>query len=288
MNDRRAVGDTLDLPADVAAWIGRRLERADTIAPRLVASFEATLMPHLVARSAEAPLGLFWCLAPDLMEPQHIGADGHPQGGLLLPRLPYPRRMWAGGDLAFHGAFKAGDVVTKTSTIADIVMKTGRSGRLAFVTMRHAYGVGGHLVLAERQDVVYREAAGTGTQPTRPPALTGDPPLRIWTVAVDPVMLFRYSALTFNGHRIHYDRPYATAVEGYDGLVIHGALQATLMLNLAADLLGSTPTRFAYRGHAPAICDGAIQVQATRRADAALMLRVLSGSGTVTMTGEAH
>ena len=273
---------------DAAAWIGRRIERSDVIAPRLAQAFAAALAPHLAPQNG-APLGVAWCLAPDIVEPADLGEDGHSRPGVFLPALPYPRRMWAGGELTFHGGFAVGDVVTKTSTIEDIAFKTGASGRLAFVTVRHHYRVGDRLVLGERQDIVYREAAGTGSRPPHPPKPPpAAAPVGAWTVAIDPVMMFRYSALTFNGHRIHYDRPYATAVEGYAGLVIHGPLQATLMLNLAAEVLGEAPARFAYRGQSPLIAGAPVRVEATGREGNRLMLHVLSADGVATMVAEAE
>ena len=315
------------LTPDIAAWIGRSSERTDVISARMAESFTATLAPHL-ARPAAVPLGLFWCLAPDIVAREDLGADGHPRTGLFLPAMPYPRRMWAGGELVFRGAFTIGDAVTKTSTIEKITFKTGSTGKLAFLEVRHHYRVGERLVLDERQDIVYREAAppgratldhdafssnraeGTnvtvvdkvehdGAQKPVPPfwhhapsaaeATAPDPTACSWTVDVDSTLLFRYSALTFNGHRIHYDHSYATEVESYDGLVVHGPLQATLMLNLAASLFGTTPSRFIYRGQAPLICDGlSVRVEVAARDRSMLKLKVLTRKGTATMVAEAY
>ena len=273
--------------SEFAGWIGRRCERIDIVSPRLAESFRATLAPHLAAQ-AGTPLGVFWCFAPDIVEPGDLGSDGHPRTGIFLPALPYSRRMWAGGELAFHGVFAIGDSVTKTSTIEKLVFKTGATGKLAFLTIRHDYEVGERLMLHERQDVVYRDAAGTGSRPPNPPkAAAADAVDLRREIAFDPALLFRYSALTFNGHRIHYDRPYATEVEGYDGLVVHGPLQATLLLNVAAEMLGGVPRRFSYRGQAPLICGGSIRIEAVRREDAGLALRVVSPEGTATMIAEA-
>ena len=276
------------LTPDMAAWIGRSSERTDVISARMVESLTATLAPHLALQSA-VPLGLFWCLAPDIVAREDLGADGHPRTGIFLPAMPYPRRMWAGGELMFRGAFRIGDAVTKTSTIENIAFKTGSTGKLAFLNVRHHYRVGERLVLDERQDIVYREAAPPDrATPSAAEATAPDPTACSWTVDVDSPLLFRYSALTFNGHRIHYDRSYATEVEGYDGLVVHGPLQATLMLNLAASIFGTTPSRFAYRGHAPLICDGlSVRVEAAARDHSMLKLKVLTGKGTATMVAEA-
>ncbi|REG50778.1 3-methylfumaryl-CoA hydratase [Paraburkholderia sp. BL6669N2] len=160
-----------------------------------------------------------------------VGPDGHPKRGGFLPPVPLPRRMWAGGRLTFHAPLKVGDHATRTSTIANIEDKTGRSGRLVFVTVQHTIEAGGELKLEEEHDIVYRDAPQEGARPPQPQLA---PEGETWRRAIDAdaVMLFRYSALTFNGHRIHYDYPYVTEVEGYPGLIVHGPLIATLLVDL--------------------------------------------------------
>ncbi|MFL9958697.1 MaoC family dehydratase N-terminal domain-containing protein [Paraburkholderia nemoris] len=160
-----------------------------------------------------------------------VGPDGHPKRGDFLPPVPLPRRMWAGGRLTFHAPLKVGEHAKRTSTIANIEDKTGRSGRLVFVTVQHAIEVDGELRLEEEHDIVYRDAPQEGA---RPPQAALAPEGETWnrTIDADAVMLFRYSALTFNGHRIHYDYPYVTEVEGYPGLIVHGPLIATLLVDL--------------------------------------------------------
>ena len=278
------------LDADLAAWIGRRSERHDAMDERLIAEFTATLSPHL-AQAAHVPPGLFWCLAPDIEPMDQLGGDGHPRLGLFLPDPTLPRRMWAGGELVFHDDFRPGDRVTKASTIEDIAFKTGKSGRLCFVTLRHHYSARGQLILEERQDIVYREppSATVGARAAVPAEAAGTAPPGAgdWVVTPTPTLLFRYSAMTFNGHRIHYDFPYATAVEGYSGLVVHGPLQATLMLNLAAARLGRLPVRFAYRGLAPLMGDRAFSVMATAGSAGGLETRVIDAAGETTMAGRA-
>jgi 3-methylfumaryl-CoA hydratase len=262
-------------------WVGRTHERRDTLAPRLAAEFEATFAPNL-ARLPGAPLGLFWTLAPDVESASNLGPDGHPRLGLHLPPLPFARRMWAGGELSFSGAFAVGDEVVKTSTIESITFKTGATGPLAFVTVRHRYNVGGALALDERQDIVYRTPSGEAATPTT--AVPAD--IRTtFAVEATPTLLFRYSAMTFNGHRIHYDAPYATDVEGYAGLVVHGPMQATLMLNAAAQALGRTPNTFRYRGLSPLIAGQTFQVEAIAAQDGGLATRVVSAEGVLTMSG---
>lgn len=268
---------------DPSVWIGRRTERQDVIAERLIAEFAATLSPHL-ATTAPVPPGIFWCLAPDIVAPPQLGGDGHAKLGLVLPDVGLPRRMWAGGELVFHGDFAPGDKVTKTGSIDDIAFKAGRTGRLCFVTVRNRYDVRERLILDERQDIVYREPArGGGVQASGSP--TTAIPSDAWIVTPSPTLLFRYSAMTFNGHRIHYDFPYATETEGYAGLVVHGPLQATLMLNLAAVRRRRMPRRFAYRGLAPLICDQPFSVAAADRSDGGQELRVVASTGETTMSG---
>jgi 3-methylfumaryl-CoA hydratase len=265
-------------------WIGRKTSRTEPITARMVQQFHATLAG---TRGPGAVLpGFHWCLAPDVVEPQDFGRDGHPRTGLFLPPLPLPLRMWAGGAVTFHAPFETGDTVTRHSTIADIAFKTGRSGRLGFVTVEHAYTVNGTPRVSERQDIVYRDPAPAGLR-TAPPAEDWTP-LGSWSITPTSTLLFRFSALTFNGHRIHYDHPYATQVEGYDGLVVHGPLQSVWMLNLAAEVLGRSPAHFSYRGLTPLICDTPVTIEA-RLAEGGLDLRVRrDGDGVTTMQARAE
>lgn len=162
-----------------------------------------------------------------------IGDDGHPRLGGFMPPIPLPRRMWAGGRVHWHAPLRVGDTVRRTTTIVSVSHKAGRSGDLVFVLLRHALSLAdGTLAVSEEQDIVYRAPAQAGDPVPAPQAAPSE---ASWTrmVTPDPVLLFRYSALTFNGHRIHYDRPYATGTEGYEGLVVHGPLIATLLADLA-------------------------------------------------------
>lgn len=271
---------------DYQDWIGRTTERQEQITPRLIAQFAATLDGLIVDR--QVPLGLFWALVPDMLPKDRLGRDGHPRTGIFLPALPLPRRMWAGGELLLHDDLQPGDQVTRTSTIQKIARKQGVTGPLGFVTLRNRYIVGDKLAIEERQDIVYREDPKPGTSvatAAAPPDL-GEPRAAL-ELTSDPTLLFRYSALTFNGHRVHYDERYATEVEGYEGLVVHGPLQAILMLNLAARLFGRTPARFSYRGVSPLICGKPVRVEAFDTQDRGLSLRVRVLNGPVTMTAQA-
>lgn len=281
------MSEALPDAAAYSDWIGRSIARRDLVTARLAAEFEATLAPHLARADGTVP-GLFWTLAPDTVPMRDLGHDGHPRTGLFLPALPFPRRMWAGGELTFHAPIRVGDDVVKTSVIDAITFKMGTTGPLGFITVRHLYAVGSQRVIEERQDLVYRPGASPTDE--RPKSVKADHKTvgevaQRWEVATDPVMLARFSAVTFNGHRIHYDAPYATCVEGYAGIVVHGPLQATLMLNLAADTLGRLPRIFRYRGLTALICGTPFSVEAVNCTNGSGDLRVISRTGTVTMTG---
>ncbi|MBA8841385.1 MaoC family dehydratase N-terminal domain-containing protein [Ochrobactrum sp. RH2CCR150] len=231
---------------DFSAWIGRiETSPSETLTPRLLDRFRASLSPHLTEIGA-APAGIHWCLSPHAVEAVGLGPDGHPAKGGFLPPVPLPRRMWAGGEIEFIAPLRERDEVTRVSRIGDVQTKTGRSGTLCFVTVHHEINTERGTAMRERHDIVYRAAATAPTAPAHPDA-RGDADAE-WSITVDPVLLFRYSALTFNGHRIHYDEAYARDVEFYPGLVIHGPLQATVLLNLSIAVGGSTPRRFAFRG----------------------------------------
>jgi 3-methylfumaryl-CoA hydratase len=247
--------------AELQAWIGRRSEAEDVVTERLVEGFRTTLAPHLPpSREDEAPLGIHWCLAPAMTPISELGPDGHPVKGILLPPVPLPRRMWAGGEIEGSPALRIGDRVLRRSVISDVVAKTGRSGPLCFVTVDHEYSTARGPAFRERHDIVYRELPGSAPA-AAPVSTTREPPGELsWHVESSPVLLFRYSALTFNGHRIHYDQPYVTGVEGYPGLVVHGPLQATLLLNIAAAMGAPSSFRFRYRGLSALIAGPAFEV----------------------------
>lgn len=262
-------------------WIGRERSVTDVITPRLAASLDATLDREAsIEHGAPAPVGIHWCLAPDIVPMSGIGADGHPARGGFLPPVPFPRRMWAGGTLSFTGDFRIGDEVTRRSVIEDVEMKSGRTGDLIFVTLRHSYATPRGIALNERQDIVYRElSAGTAR------AVAGEAIVAAHSRSVEatPVLLFRYSAITFNGHRIHYDQPYVTGEENYPGLVFHGPLQATLLLNLATELRGGElPPSFTFRSGRPLFAGGTVTVNANVEADG-LSLWVADQAGAATM-----
>lgn len=280
----------IDLPL-LRSWTGRASEAEDLVTPRLVAEYRATLDPHLAPCTDDAvPLALHWCLAPLIAPMAELGPDGHPARGGFLPPVPLPRRMWAGGEVETHAPLEVGDVVTRCSSIEEVSAKEGRSGRLCFVAVRHDYSTARGLAITERQDIVYRDLeAPRPSASSAPPAAAPAPrPADLaWEVEGSPVLLLRYSAMTFNGHRIHYDQPYVTGVEGYRGLVVHGPLQASLLLNLAATLGGAVPTRFRYRGLSPLIAGETFTVAGTRRLQGGLACWTQSADGRICMEGEA-
>ncbi|AOK36262.1 MULTISPECIES: MaoC family dehydratase N-terminal domain-containing protein [Burkholderia cepacia complex] len=224
---------TGEQPESFDAWIGRREDSADRITPAPLRLLRATL-------DAAEPSAL-----PDVLPPlwhwlyflpgerqSNIGIDGHPRRGGFLPPVALPRRMWAGGRLQFLRPLAVDTPIQRRSTIANVQGKSGRSGQLVFVTVLHEIGDVHGVAIREEQDIVYRDApppAAAGTPAPAPqPAPTDEQYSRI--VIPDPVLLMRFSALTFNGHRIHYDRPYAMHEEGYPGLVVHGPLIAMLLM----------------------------------------------------------
>ncbi|MFK5980002.1 MAG: MaoC family dehydratase N-terminal domain-containing protein [Rhizobiaceae bacterium] len=229
-------------------WIGHTETVSDIITSSLVDRFKAIFFDSLWQVEGGVPLGLHWCLAPIAISGNDLGDDGHPKRGGFLPPVPLPSRMWAGGELRFHSVLREGDNVTRNSRIANVALKNGKSGPLVFVTVEHECGVGGRLAISERQDIVYKQAS---PKYSASQSETMDMPSDPDAIRVDEVTLFRYSALTFNGHRIHYDRDYARNVEGYPGIVVHGPLQATLLMNYAAHQCNGVPARFSYRGIAP-------------------------------------
>jgi len=234
-------------------WIGREEIVQDTLTPRLARELTATLggSDALPEPGSAAPYAAHWLLAPHTVTAGRIGADGHPMRGGFLPPVSLPRRMWAGGDLQFHQPLLVGDDVERRTRIADVTMKAGRSGTLCFVTLEHQVFSPRGLAITERQDVVYRDLAPPDANAKPAPPAERKIPEWKQELRAGPVLLFRYSAITFNGHRIHYDRDYAMREEFYPGLVVHGPLQATLLLGFAAEILGRPAASFNFRGVSP-------------------------------------
>jgi len=227
-------------------WIGREESATEILAPALVRQFNATFDRSSGEAPGDiAPLLIHFCLAQPAVPTSGLGPDGHAARGGFLPPVPLPRRMWAGGEFTFHGDIRIGDEVSRLSRVQDVVLKQGRTGPLCFVTVIHQVTANGSPVLTERQDIVYREAMGRTAAKSKPePAPAG---IHSRQITPSAAYLFRYSAMTFNGHRIHYDKDYVRDVENYPGLIVHGPLQATLLCQFAADLKGTNPTHFRFR-----------------------------------------
>ena len=285
-------------------WIGRYEVRHDVVTPGLVTRFGATL--DRVVNGDAAPQGIHWCLClPDAPTAQ-LGDDGHPRrAGLpagkakadprtddlddnFLPPIPLPRRMWASSKVEFAEPIRVGAAIQRTSTIANIADKTGSSGRLVFVTIAHETLSDGVISVREDQTIVYRDASTAAPAFSAPRTGSAQFDKRQWpvsrTLTPGEAMLLRYSALTFNAHRIHYDLPYAREAEGYAGLIVHGPLTATLLLQFANDQFGAL-RHFAFRGLAPAFCGEAMTLVA-RRDGASLTLAALGPMGDIIMTAE--
>jgi len=214
-------------------WVGRTEERVDQVSAAPVAALSATL-DHNDAEprpGAEIPPLWHWLYFTPLARQSEIGPDGHTQRGGFLPPVPLPRRMWAGGRLEFYHALHVGEEVRRTSRIEDVSGKEGRSGALVFVRVRHEITNAQGIAILEEHDIVFRDNPPRDAPTSQAVAAPGGESFAR-RIVPDPVLLFRYSALTFNGHRIHYDRSYVTGVEGYPGLIVHGPLIATLLADL--------------------------------------------------------
>lgn len=233
-------------------WVGRKEKRTDIIGVWPITALSATVDDGsvFVEPGAPVPAGWHWIFFLEAKPPGELGRDGHPKRGGFLPPVPLPRRMWAGGRLEFLRPLIVGENVTRESEILSVEPKSGRSGTLVFVTVRHTVSGESGAALVEEQDIVYRDAAKVGD--LSPPGKQA-PENAQWrrSMMPDTLMLFRYSALTFNGHRIHYDNAYATSEEYYRGLVVHGPLQATLLLDLCRHNSKVPLRKFEYRAQYP-------------------------------------
>jgi len=269
-------------------WIGRSEEATDTVTAQLVKGLRATLFQEVGAPKTgdAAPFTVHWCLAQPVFPMSMLGPDGHPTRGGFLPPVPLPRRMWAGGEIEFLQPLRVGDESTRTSRIADVQVKTGSTGTLCFVSVEHSISSPRGIAIRERQDIVYREMTTSTPATAKAPPPPPEAQHRETHVS-DPVLLFRYSALTFNGHRIHYDRDYVTKVEGYPGLIFHGPLQATFIIEMAAKLHGGKPPKkFTYRGLQPLFEGSEFSINANETADG-MELWTANAEGQPTMKGTA-
>lgn len=266
--------------------IGRTKTLEDRLDPA-----RAEALHHVLGREGDPPAAgdplpdfwhhiYFW----DAARPETLGKDGHPKRGGFIPDFGLPRRMWAGGRYRKELPLILGEPAYKTSTIKNVALKSGRSGELAFVEIAHEIRQAGRLAVSEVQNLVFREDSRPNA-PDRASPAAPEGETRTIRASFDPVVLFRFSALTFNGHRIHYDSDYCREEEGYPGLVVHGPLQSVCLVGLAASMLGEL-NEYAYRGTAPLFASEAAEFCA-KETDGGLELWVRGPGGRLCMTGTA-
>lgn len=235
---------------DYTAWIGRTETREGGVTPNLAGMLDAAVGHDLsqvrdVSPGMVLPSLWHWVAFPEFVPMSDLGEDGHPALGGFLPPLPFRRRMWAGGDVRFNGRFRVGERLVKVSTIRAVTMKEGATGKMAFVTVDHVTTGDQGGVVEEEQNIVYLDIPRSFRPPKQIPV-----PERLAydeRVPMNEVRLFRFSAATYNAHRIHYDLPYAQEVEKYPALVVHGPMQATMAIEAAERHTGCAPARFSYR-----------------------------------------
>lgn len=279
---------------DWSAWIGRDERRRDRIEPSAVGRWLATLDRDAPADGSVAQ-GYHWCLALPDAPTAGLGEDGHPlrdaSPDSFLPPIPQPRRMWASSKVEFITPLSIGSQIERRSKVASVTSKSGASGPLVFVDITHETHADGALAVREVQSLVYRDPSPAGTPATPPAPGPESFDAAGWDAhrALEPSepLLFRFSALTFNSHRIHYDAPYAANVEDYRGLVVHGPLTATLLLDLARRELGDNALKsFSFRGVSPAIAGEMLHL-VLRSKDAAFELGAYASDGREVMRANA-
>ncbi|MDO8597347.1 MAG: MaoC family dehydratase N-terminal domain-containing protein [Sulfuricaulis sp.] len=279
---------TVDI-AHLRQWIGKTQTDRDLLSVRHAGLMAATLGLPPANFMAGTPLPPLWHWIYFLtgLPPAELGRDGHPARGGFLPPVPLENRMWAGGSLEFHATIPLGATVERRSSILSVEHKQGRSGELVFVAVLHQLLYAGELAISEVHDLVYKDPTSTsaGVPATATPAM----PIAQHSQAFypDSTTLFRYSALTFNGHRIHYDADYCRSVESYPNLVIHGPLNATMLAAFAEKLSGRRLKTFRYRGLRPSLLGNSLTVNAAEDG-AGLLLWIGLPDGSVAMRAEAH
>ena len=270
------------------AWIGREEERSERLLASVATAMAATLDLERAPLEGEAlPPGWQWLFFNPVERRSALGTDGHPRPGGFLPPIESARRMWAGSRIRYLGDLPIGAHATRRSRILKIENKTGKRGSLWFVTVQHLISCDGTPRISEEQDIVYRESAAPAESS---PAAPRHEEAAHWSRTVEPdtTLLFRYSALTFNGHRIHYDRPYAREQEGYPDLVVQGPLTATMLQHLALEQgAGRALARFDFRGVRPLIVGRAFRLEGRQAEDGMLALWVRGPEGESTMSATA-
>ena len=274
---------------ELKSWIGNDEIAFDEVSQSLEARFRATLDedPGNPQKGEIASSGLHWALAPAVVKSSLLAKDSHPKKGEFLPPVPLPRRMWAGCRTHFLKPLKIGDLVKKRSSVVDINLKDGKSGLLCFVTANYEFFVDDQLMIKEDHDLVYRDynkEDKTIFVKNDLPFVKSDYEEKIFA---HPTMLFRYSAITFNGHRIHYDYPYSTEEEGYKDLVFHGPLQATLMLRAAEKYKKAKVKSFSHKGVAPVYANDDLIINIENKPNDSLNCFTSTKDAGMTMKAEA-
>ncbi|MGQ0564142.1 MAG: FAS1-like dehydratase domain-containing protein [Gemmobacter sp.] len=270
------------MPGDFDAWIGRTETADDIITPRQTRQMAATLDAG-VPEGVLPPLWHWMGWQPETPM-VGLGPDGHPARGGFLPPVPLERRMWAGGRLTFHSPLTVGAPMRRRSEILKVSEKLGSTGRMVFVTVGHQVEGPDGLAVTEEQDIVYVAMPERFSPPPPQPAPDG----ALWRdpVAMDTVRLFRFSALTFNAHRIHFDLPYAQGVEKYPGLVVHGPMQAMLLMAAGIRARGAMPASFRFRGVRPLFHDQTVTLTGWPEAEGRQSLAVVTDEGVMTMQAD--
>lgn len=278
-----ANGDAMSSKEDFQAWIGRRVQSEDVLTEGLFRRFAATfdLADEKRAVGQPAPPLIHFCLAPNAFPASRLGEDGHERRGEFLPPIPLHRRMWAGSRIEFRGALRVGETVCRVTEIESVSTKEGKRGPLCFVGLKHTIQVGDEVRIIEHQDLVYLDTIKRHGE-----AHCGADQLLDEEIMLGEATLFRYSAITFNSHRIHYDRDYARATEGYPDLVVHGPLQATLLISYATKLAGRPPNRFSFKAVSPLYVGNPITLRAVQR-EGATRLECVKRDGQATTYADA-
>lgn len=268
-------------------WMGKQESDTDQLSVRHARLMAATLGLDQESIRAGAPLPALWHWTYFLegLPPDQLGPDGHPARGGFLPPVPLPNRMWAGGDVVFHAPLPLGATVEKRSRIASVEHKHGRSGDLVFVAVLHEILRDGNVAVTETHDIVYKQA---GVAPQTAAPMNMPAPAYSKRIRPDSTMLMRYSALTFNGHRIHYDADYCRQVEGYPNLVIHGPLCATLLAGTAQEAGGRPIRQFRYRGVRPNLLGAELTLHVAQVGDDELTAWICLPDGSVSMRADVR
>lgn len=274
--------DLASIGVSASQWVGREERAEDEVTGQAARRLAATLdLPAQgFAHGTELPEGWHVILFPPLAPTSGLGRDGHPQTGEFLPALPLPRRMFASRRVVFHQPLLIGDAVTRVSRIEDVVPKEGRSGLLAFVKVVHDFVGPRGLAVTEEQQIVYREDP-KGTAPTQAPPVHPLEADYTWHMGYTPdaALLFRYSAVTFNGHRIHYDNDYARDVEGYPDRVVNGGLTAIMMLKFARQVRPGRLSEFSVRNKKPLFVDRPVRIWGRPTGEATAEFIAVDGDG---------